>query len=111
MVAACRTRRSLRSRVPRPLSPRRKWRAIMLATLCWSPAYWAMLAGLVSLASDGSTQPLAGPYIAFGLALIPFVFLALAFLSEHPRAPAAVVRRWGCRSWSGSRSPPSRRTR
>jgi hypothetical protein len=75
-----------------PLSPRRKWRAITLATLLLVPAYWAILAGLVSVASDQEDAPDAGPLIAFGLALLPFVFVALAFLSEHPRAPGAVVK-------------------
>lgn len=75
-----------------PLPPRRKWRAILLATLLLVPGYWSMLAGLVSVASSEESAPAAGPFIAFGLALIPFVFLVLAFLSEHPRAPGAVVR-------------------
>jgi hypothetical protein len=52
----------------------------------------SVLVGLVSLASDKENAPNAGPYIAFGLALVPFVFIALAFLSEHPRAPGAVVK-------------------
>jgi hypothetical protein len=75
------------------LSPRRKWRAILLATLLFVPGYWAMLAGVVSLASDGEggvAAPVA--YVAFGLVLIPFVFIVLAFVSEHPRAPAAVFK-------------------
>ncbi|MGH2650177.1 MAG: hypothetical protein ACRDHS_01075 [Actinomycetota bacterium] len=75
-----------------PLSPRRKWRAITLATLLLVPSYWSVLAGLVSVASDREDAPNAGPFIAFGLALVPFVFIALAFLSEHPRAPGAVVK-------------------
>jgi hypothetical protein len=75
-----------------PLSPRRKWRAITLATLLLVPSYWAVLAGLVSVAADRDNVPSAGPFLAFGLALVPFVFVALAFLSEHPRAPAAVVK-------------------
>ena len=76
-----------------PLSPRRVWRAILIATLLLVPAYWALLVGLVSVASDDPVEaPTAGPWIAFGLCLIPFVFLALAFLSEHPRAPGATVR-------------------
>jgi hypothetical protein len=75
------------------VSPRRMWRAIMLATLLLVPAYWALLVGLVSVASGESQgSPYAGPYIAFGLALIPFVFIALAFLSVHPRAPAAATK-------------------
>ena len=72
-----------------PLPPRRKWRAITLATLLLAPAYWSVLVGLVSIASDSADAPTAGPFIAFGLCLLPFVFIALAFLSEHPRAPGA----------------------
>jgi hypothetical protein len=75
-----------------PLPPRRKWRAITIATLVLMPAYWMLLIGVVAVAADRDDAPLAAPYIAFGLALIPFVFVVLAFLSEHPRAPAAVVK-------------------
>jgi hypothetical protein len=78
-----------------PLSPQRKWRAITIATLVLVPAYWAMLAGLVAAASDSPDAPPPAPPIALGLALIPFVFIALAFLSEHPRAPGAVVKAMG----------------
>jgi hypothetical protein len=75
-----------------PLSPRRKWRAILLATLLLVPGYWSLVAGLVAAASDSENAPQGAPFIAFGLALVPFVFIALAFLSEHPRAPAAAVK-------------------
>ncbi|HZB78252.1 MAG TPA: hypothetical protein VE522_00190 [Actinomycetota bacterium] len=78
-----------------PLSPRRTWRAITIATLLLVPSYWSVLAGLVSVASDSPDAPPAGPFIAFGLALIPFVFIVLAFTSEHPRAPAAVLKAMG----------------
>jgi purine-cytosine permease-like protein len=78
-----------------PLSPQRKWRAITIATLVLVPAFWSLLAGFVALARDEAGGPAAGPSIAFGLALIPFVFVALAFTSEHPRAPAAVVQAMG----------------
>lgn len=57
-----------------PLTPQRKWRAITVATIVLAPACWVLPAGL---------------------ALVPFVFLALAFLSEHPAAPGAVVRALG----------------
>jgi hypothetical protein len=73
-----------------PLPPRKKWRAIIVATLCLIPGYWFMLNGLVSAAAGAGRN--AGPLIAFGLAAVPFVFLVLAFLSEHPRAPGAVLR-------------------
>src|SRR4029450_12696299 len=79
-----------------PLPPRRKGRAITIATLVLVPAFWSLMAGLVALATDEAEEPAGAPAaVAFGLALLPFVFVALAFLSEHPRAPAAVVRAMG----------------
>jgi hypothetical protein len=54
-----------------------------------------MLAGLVALADDGDSGPNAGAALALGLCLLPFVFVVLAFSSEHPRAPGAVVRAMG----------------
>jgi hypothetical protein len=78
-----------------PLTPQRKWRAITFATLALAPAFWSLLAGLVAAASDEPDAPNPGPPIAFGLALIPFVFIVLAFASEHPRAPSAVVKAMG----------------
>jgi hypothetical protein len=78
-----------------PLPPQRKWRAITLATLVVAPALWAVLVGLVSTAAEepGGPQPAAA--IALGVALLPFAFIVLAFASEHPRAPGAVVRAMG----------------
>lgn len=80
-----------------PLSHRRKWTAITLATAVLAPAYWAMLIGLTALADDDSkvSESSAAASIAFGLAVIPFVFIVLAFASEHPRAPGAVVKAMG----------------
>jgi hypothetical protein len=75
-----------------PLPPRRKWRAIALATLLLVPAMWSILAGLVAAASDDAGAPDPMAPIALGLAILPFVFVALAFLSEHPRAPGAVAK-------------------
>jgi hypothetical protein len=49
----------------------------------------------VAGSSDAEGGPSAPAAIAFGLALIPFVFIVLAFASEHPRAPGAVVRAMG----------------
>jgi hypothetical protein len=82
-----------------PLSPQRKWRAIMVATLVLVPAFWLLLAGLVAGANDDTSGSEAAPNVAValavGLAVVPFVFVALAFLSEHPRAPGAVLRAMG----------------
>ena len=83
------------SNVPDPRSPRRKWRAITIATLILVPAYLGIVLGLIAIASDRADAPPAGPPIAFGLGLLPFVFVALAFLSSHPSAPAAVAKAMG----------------
>jgi hypothetical protein len=77
-----------------PLPARKKWRAITLATLVFAPAYWAIVAGRVALAVEGGPSN-AGSLVAFGVCLIPFVYIVLAFSSEHPRAPRAVVRAMG----------------
>lgn len=76
-----------------PISQKRRWQAITLGTLMLVPAYWSILIGAVSLASDdgkGTANP--GAAVAFGLALLPFVFIVLAFTSAHLRAPGAVLR-------------------
>jgi hypothetical protein len=76
----------------RPKMPR-MWRAILIATLLLAPAYWSLLIGVVSAASTksgGVANP--GLWIAFGLMLIPFVYVVLAFASGHPRAPGAVAK-------------------
>jgi hypothetical protein len=78
-----------------PLSPRTRWRAIILATLVIAPAVWAIIAGIVAASSDDPDAPAAAPPIAFGLAVIPFAYIVLAFVSEHPRAPGAVLRAMG----------------
>jgi hypothetical protein len=77
------------------LTPERKWRAITLATLVLAPAVWALVAGLVAVADAGPDGPQPAAAIAFGLALVPFAFIVLAFASEHPTAPGAVLRAMG----------------
>jgi hypothetical protein len=67
----------------------------MLSTLLLVPAYLGIVIGVVAVASDKPDAPPAGPPIAFGLALLPFVYIALAFLSAHPRAPSAVLKAMG----------------
>jgi hypothetical protein len=79
-----------------PLDPRRRWKAITLATLLLVPAFWTLLAGLVSNASgEAADAPDPAASLAFGLAVIPFIFLVLAFLSQNPRVPMSVVKAMG----------------
>jgi len=79
-----------------PLSARRKWRAIAIATVLLVPAFWALIFGLVTVATEGSQEAVAaGAAIAFGLSVIPVAFLVVALLSAHPHAPGVVVRAAG----------------
>jgi hypothetical protein len=79
-----------------PLSPERRWRAIVLATLLLAPAVWSLLAGVVALAADdGPDDAAAGAAIAFGISLLPFVFVLLAFMSEQSNPPRAALRAMG----------------
>lgn len=77
-----------------PLDPRRKWITITVATVVLAPAWWLMLVGLIALGTEDSDVggPTAVGALAFGLAVVPFVFIVLAFGSWHPSAPGAVVR-------------------
>jgi phosphotransferase system glucose/maltose/N-acetylglucosamine-specific IIC component len=89
-------RRSSESIGAQPLSPGTKWRAITLATLVVIPAFWSIVAGLVTLTMDdgeGVANPAAA--IAFGLVVTPFAFVVLAVLSEHPRPAVAVLQALG----------------
>jgi hypothetical protein len=80
-----------------PLSPRRKWQTITVATLILAPGFWALLAGMVAAADDSSSADAPNPAaaLALGMAVVPFVFIVLAFMSTHPRAPRAVLQAMG----------------
>jgi hypothetical protein len=83
------------SGVAEPLDPRRKWLVITIATILLVPAFWALLAGLVADAVDTAEEPAAPGALALGLAILPFVFMTLAFGSGHRRAPGAVLKAMG----------------
>ena len=78
-----------------PLTPKRKWQTITVATLLLVPAFWALLSGLVASAADQPGGPDPAAALALGLALTPFVFIVLAFGSQHPRAAGAVLKAMG----------------
>lgn len=96
-AASHRRRTGLRTQpVAEPLSPRVKWRTITLATLLLVPGYWMLLAGLVAAGSaDATGGPDPAASLAFGLVVIPFVFLVLAVMSGRPRWPGAVGKAMG----------------
>jgi hypothetical protein len=78
---------------PAEVTPRRTWLAITIATLLATVSYWAILFGfLVSVAGlEDQPEGFGAGALALGLALVPFVYVALAFLSGHKRAPTAAV--------------------
>lgn len=76
-----------------PVSPRRKWMAIGVATVLLVVSYSAMLIAFVTSEADDATGGAAA--FALGAALVPFVFLVLAFVSGHRRASGAVLKAMG----------------
>ena len=93
MTVATAARRSRSTGAPEPLSPRRKWKAITLATLLIVPAYWMLLAGIVSSAtSNDAKAPSPAGALALGLAVIPFAFTVLAVLTQQRNIGSAVLK-------------------
>lgn len=79
-----------------PLSPKKKWRAITLATLVLVPGFWVLLAGIVSAASDtAADSPNVAAGLAFGLAVIPFVFLVAAVMTGQHNPGSATLKAMG----------------
>jgi hypothetical protein len=76
---------------------RRRWLAIGVATVLMMFSYlsiaFAVVAGESSTAEADISEN--GQIFVFGMAMVPFVFLALAFTSSHRRAPGAVLRAMG----------------
>ncbi len=79
---------------PGPLPRRRKWIAVGLATFVELVSFWAIIVGVARGIEDEAAGSAAGPF-ALGFALVPFAFLVLAFVSNHRRAPGAVMRAMG----------------
>ena len=65
------------------------WWAIAVGTIILNLSYWAMVFAFVASEADDGPNP--GPPFAFGLMLIPFVFVALAAISRNPRFGGASV--------------------
>ncbi len=72
-----------------PITARRTWLALTLATAIAAGSSIAVLLAFLSGNTEGG--PKAGGMFALGLALVPFAFLVLAFGSRHPSPAAATV--------------------
>jgi hypothetical protein len=80
-----------------PLPLKTRWLALTAATMVYQFSYWPIVAG-----ATADTDPVAAEalemgvgMVAFGLALVPFVFLVLAFASRHLQAPMAALKGMG----------------
>ena len=71
----------------------RSWLAIGTSTIVLMVRYGSLLVAIVSTRSE--TPEAAAPAFAVGFALVPFVFLTLAFVSGRQGAPVAVLKAMG----------------
>lgn len=69
---------------------RQNWIAITLATVVMMVSYFSYAAAFVD--DDGPDRTFDVAPAAIGLAMAPFVFVVLAFLSKNPQAPRQVPR-------------------
>lgn len=72
---------------------RRNWLAIALATIVMMFSYFPYASAFTSL-DDGTVRINMG-LVGIGLAVAPFVFVTLGFVSRNPRAPRRVLQSMG----------------
>ena len=72
-----------------PLTPKRRWVVVAVATGLLQVSYWPVVAASMLVDRADAAVDAA---LVLGLSAVPFVFMALAFASRHPRAPWAVLR-------------------
>jgi hypothetical protein len=72
---------------------KRSWLAIGLGTMVIVVSYSSILIAIVAARSD--TPEAASPAFALGLALVPIVFVTVAFISGRRAAPIAVLKALG----------------
>ncbi len=72
---------------------RRNWIAIGVATVLMM---FSTLSYAAAFADDGSdANEVDGSLVALGAAMVPFVFIALGFISRNPQAPRRVLQAMG----------------
>lgn len=75
-----------------PAGPGTRWKAIAAGTAVAQFSYWPAVSAVVG-APDGAAD--GTRMLTLGFAVMPLVFITVAFGSRHPRAPAAVLRAMG----------------
>jgi hypothetical protein len=74
-----------------PITWRRKWTVVIGATLIVMMSMWSMVVAVAAAGSDSADAPSPAPFAAFGLALVPLVFVSVAFGSRHRHAAGVTV--------------------
>jgi uncharacterized membrane protein YccC len=74
-----------------PITWRRKWTVVVVGSLLTMMSMWSMIIAVAANGSDSADAPDPAPFAAFGLALVPLVFVAVAFGSRHRRAAGRTV--------------------
>ncbi|MGI9528245.1 MAG: hypothetical protein ACR2NG_00915 [Acidimicrobiia bacterium] len=74
-------------------SYKRSWLAIGLGTMVLMVSYGSLLVAIA--AGQSNTPQAAGPAFALGFMLVPVVYVVVAFVSGHDRAPTAVLKAMG----------------
>lgn len=76
-----------------PENYKRSWLAIAISTIVMVISYGSLLVAIVATRSD--TPGAAAPAFTIGFALVPAVFLTLAFVSGRESAPVSVLKAMG----------------
>lgn len=76
------------SKVDTP-NPRRRWLAVLLATIIMLASYTMFVYSLAAL--SGSETVFAGGLLGIALGLVPGVFIVAAFVSQNPNTPRATL--------------------
>jgi hypothetical protein len=74
------------------VTPRSRWLAIIAASMLLQLPYWVATFAFVAAHED---EPVPMTPVLFALAFVPLVFILLAFVSRHPRAPGATLKAMG----------------
>jgi len=70
---------------------RRKWAVVAVGTLIVMMSMWPIIIAVAASGSDSPDAPEAAPFAAFGLAMAPLVFVAVAFGSRNRHAAGVTV--------------------
>lgn len=78
-----------------PITWRRKWTVVVGGTLLTMASMWSIIIAVAAAGSDSADAPDAASFAAFGLAVAPLVFVAVAFGSRNLHAAGMALAAMG----------------